>query len=429
MTHHWRDVAVNTPRLWTDIKVFGTKNSLDMVEAYLTRSKSIPLDMKVYLTIRSQSTPSVIQAICSHAGRWRRLSVACSASHRELLSLLFRSLHSHSAPLLELVDINAGKLEEDVDPEEASVYDGEDSGNEDANDRFREILTGGSPLLTTIKLCGLHLHNDMPALRMVTTLHIYAPKTPLLCTECCTIFSGLPALTNLWLCNFRLEFLPGSASSVTLPSLLSLHIMSTAAVHADSAFLRILWAPQLTHLLFDDFGHQDMEIIRKIPGWSITSPRYPSLSTLEVNSVGFTLSTWDIIDKYFPTVTNLILSSTDIDYLPDVLGPSSNASSPTDVRWPNLQVFTCNGFELPRDIEPLSVALSTRLATGRPLRKLCFPHPISYTRLDEHLRHAIVQLQQYTEIEGCERTRSHWSNVGKWYNDDGLVPIYWLFVT
>jgi hypothetical protein len=103
VTHHWRDVAVNTPRLWTEIKVFGMKNSLDMVEAYLTRSKSIPLDMKVYLTIRSQSTPSVIQAICSHVGRWRRLSVACGASHRELLSLLFRSLHSQSVPLLELV--------------------------------------------------------------------------------------------------------------------------------------------------------------------------------------------------------------------------------------------------------------------------------------------------------------------------------------
>jgi hypothetical protein len=186
VTHHWRDVAVNTPHLWTEIKVFRMKNSLDMVEAYLTRSKWLPLDMKVYLTIRSQSTPSVIQAICSHAGRWRRLSAICS--QRDLLSLLFRSLHSHSAPLLELVDINAGKLEENVDPEEASVYDGEDAWNEDANDRFREILTGGSPLLTTIKLCGLRLHDDMPALRMVTTLHIYAPKTPLLCTECCATY-------------------------------------------------------------------------------------------------------------------------------------------------------------------------------------------------------------------------------------------------
>jgi len=62
-------------------------------------------------------------------------------------------------------------------------------------------------------------------------------KTPLLCTECCTIFSGLPALTILWLYNFRHRSL--------FHRYYPFNIMSTVAVDADSAFLRILWAPQL----------------------------------------------------------------------------------------------------------------------------------------------------------------------------------------
>ncbi|KIM72628.1 hypothetical protein PILCRDRAFT_829639 [Piloderma croceum F 1598] len=360
-----------------------------------------------------------MRVITPHIGRWRRLNVICDLLCRTLSPVL-NSLHSFCAPLLEYVDIISLSLEGDIANEEDSIYD-EDRDEEDTNANVYEIFTGGAVSLKTIRLNGVCLSACLPPLSTVTTLHIYCTtEMSLPYTKFCPIFSGLPALTHLFLYDYRVELPVGSTSSALFPSLSSLHILESNAAESDPTLLAILSAPRLKHLFIDQFCDGMMEDLVQYPGWSTTSPRYPSLSSLTlVLSKNLEPTTWRLVEQSFATVTSLAVFCAQTDELSEVLNESSsNPSSSTDVRWPNLQTLLWGGLRFPNDIEPLSVALSGRLATDRPLRKLCIAEHTCLEGYD--LMHAIAKLQQYAEV--VESRSKRWDNLSFWYDQDELIP-------
>lgn len=75
----WRNVVINTPRLWTAIDT----DSLDLANLILTRSKNVPLDVEISPT----SSQVALVAIGVHIHRWRSLDAEAS-DVRRLLSYL-----------------------------------------------------------------------------------------------------------------------------------------------------------------------------------------------------------------------------------------------------------------------------------------------------------------------------------------------------
>ena len=84
VTRHWRNVAVSTPSLWTQIYIAEQHECLDAAAAYLTRSRCLPLDIEVEMGrphARSRwlpklpSTCSIIETLTPHVGRCRRRSI------------------------------------------------------------------------------------------------------------------------------------------------------------------------------------------------------------------------------------------------------------------------------------------------------------------------------------------------------------------
>lgn len=426
VTRHWRNVAMNTPSLWTCIDISNQIHNLDMVEMNLTRSGNLPLDIYIYLTTRSPSISSIMRAITPHIGRWRWLDILCDLSCRSLSPVL-NSLHSSCAPLLESVNIISLLSEGPPVIEGDSIYD-EDHDEEDVNASVHEILTGGAASLKTIRLNGVCLSDCLPPLSMVTKLHIYhTTEMPLPYTKFCTIFGGLPALTHLFLYNYHVELSAGSISSALFPSLSALHILKSDDAESDPTLLAIISAPRLKHLFIDQFCDGVMEGLVQNSGWSTTSPRYPSLSSLTlVLSKNLEPATWRLVEQSFATVTSLAVFCAQTDQLSEVLNePSSNPLPSTDVWWPSLQTLLWGGLQFPNDIEPLSVALSGRLATDRPLQKLRIAE---HTYLEGYdLMHAVAKLQQYAEV--AESRSKRWDHTFSfWYDEDRQVGVQKLVV-
>jgi hypothetical protein len=404
VTRHWRDVAMNTPSLWTVIAILNRKYVLDMVEAYLARSKSLTLDISIHLATKSPSTDSVMRAIILHIGRWRSFLVVCDPLWWHF-SIMVKSLHSCCAPRLESVEIVSYEFGWGVDVEDASVYDGGDAGEEDGSNAC-EIFTGGATLLKTVRMKGICLFDCLPAPSMVTSLHIHgATEEPLAYTKFCVIFRSLPALTHLFLYDYRVELPGGSASSVVFPSLSSLRILSSGRGRLDPMLLAIISAPQLRHLFVDEFCNDAMEFLVRYPGWSTTSPRYPLLSSLTLDLLEHIVPyTWRLIEQSFATVANLTVFVA-------FGGQQFIVSSIMDVRFPSLHTLSLGGLQFPNDVGLLSVALSARLEMGRPLQKLCLIGD-GYMNLS----HAIEQLQQYAEVE--ESRLKRWDpGPAMWYDE------------
>ena len=197
--------------------------------------------------------------------------------------------------------------------------------------------------MKTIQLSGICLYDCMPPLSTVTTLHIHGDSETLSLpyTRFCAIFGSLPALTHLFLYDYPVELPADTASSVLFPSLSSLHILSAEGANSDPMLLAILLAPKLEQLFVERLC-DDMEVLAQRAGWSITSPRYPSLTSLTLRlSEALQPSTWRFIEQSFATVTSLTVFHAEMEDLSEVLnGLSSNISSPTDVPWPRLQILS-----------------------------------------------------------------------------------------
>jgi|SRR5882762_1427341 len=89
VTRRWRNVAIGTPSLWTNI-VFSDKQPLDLVTSYMTRSRSIPLS--IHMIISATDMEPIVRSIVPHARRWHSLRARFSVT--ACLGQLLKSLIS-----------------------------------------------------------------------------------------------------------------------------------------------------------------------------------------------------------------------------------------------------------------------------------------------------------------------------------------------
>ena len=89
----WREVAVTTPDLWTEINM----TNLEAVEIFLERSGAVPLNVE----LRS-ANEDILQTVAAHAHRFRRFSVSTPRNPRYNPFAALRK----PAPLLERLEIS-----------------------------------------------------------------------------------------------------------------------------------------------------------------------------------------------------------------------------------------------------------------------------------------------------------------------------------
>lgn len=77
VSQHWKDVASQTPKLWTTIRRMKYQRSLEPIELYLHRSKASAIDLRVEIGggYGDDDIALFSNLFRIHLSRWHRLSI------------------------------------------------------------------------------------------------------------------------------------------------------------------------------------------------------------------------------------------------------------------------------------------------------------------------------------------------------------------
>ncbi|KDQ15783.1 hypothetical protein BOTBODRAFT_31265 [Botryobasidium botryosum FD-172 SS1] len=147
----WREIALNTPHLWTNVNVLAGPNLAFM---YAERSGAAPLDLSVSIETPSSHIDEARAIYWSrYADRWGSLKIRCSVQPATLEDSGVLLWLTRPAPVLESLEIST-------------------------NSEFGWQVSPGispdiqMPCLRKIKLFGFHLPLTLPIFRGLTIIHL-----------------------------------------------------------------------------------------------------------------------------------------------------------------------------------------------------------------------------------------------------------------
>jgi len=366
---HWRDVALNSPGVWSCVYISG-RQPLDVTRTWIRRSKGCMLDVTLNLRfVRQADVDPIIDIIVPHVGRWRRFFL--HATNHAGMDKVLSSIRRASAPHLKFFGIrNFG-------------YVGEGSVRS-------RILLHGTPVLQSVQLEYVPLWCSPPLVGLHTlnldhVLPTYA--------EFRDIATSCPSLSELILRNFypNLQL----HEPVTILSLSSLNSLAIKFDQSQSSaprqsFLSFLSFPNLEYL---ELSHCHLpELFQHFPRdgrlW------FPRLQTLRLSH-----ATISNCVKFLHTLSTI--SHLQLIHLSDLLKPAKETSaqfagedeliSPPDrLVWPNLKVVTMETNSLCHldALDALCFLVQYRIDIGRPLSRVRLS-PLLYRCLIGGSRRAI----------------------------------------
>ncbi|KZP18265.1 hypothetical protein FIBSPDRAFT_1046300 [Athelia psychrophila] len=362
VTRRWRDVATNTPRLWSKISV-EKHHGFKLCALYLTRTKVVPFDLTVSIMTAHKDFATFVQLLTDHMNHCRRLTIV-TASTIEADKLL-TTLLPLSAPLLESFDMSRKPT--------VSAQPWPLSRNIDVT-----ILAGGAPLLTTVRLSKVPC--CLPPLDSVTALHLLnVHPNSRLSGE--TLRDALLSLKRLTLLEVEGQIIDANVwlhgDAIELPALQTLRIGADDGQHFASQFLVLyeaIDAPSLQVLSLYNFGDDDLIFLST----SDKKP-FPALSTLMLIECGAVISQFGPIMRVFPQVETVVIER-NVPALLSLLQAADGES----VRWPRLRKLA-----IPRWLsshlpvhevhERLYNCVTGRIRIGHPIAELSLPN---HTRSD-----------------------------------------------
>lgn len=356
----WRYVSLDTPSLWTSIVRSPARTELDLIAAYLARSKTESIDVLLYIDYMEgarKTLDPVCELLAPHLGRLRQLDVL-TASRTGLIQLL-ESFASASAPRLKSIGLINFQYTIPGTP--------------------RRIFTGGAPSLTLIHLLGIDLNSCLPPTESVSGLKLVLVQNdhdPHRITVLRDNLNAMPALTYLEI-ESMLDTFPESfpaGLTIEMPALRSL------SIH----FTRLLSAPQLSRLLMaiespnlhalnlsfegsflEEMGDLDQALALKFTALNEFHILYYSPRCLRKFA------------QVFPSVTLIYLEFCTkhniVDFLPD-LNPVAQPPAPL---WPNLHSLSMRLTDI--SIPSLHETLVKRKQMGFPIGVLS----LNRTDIDE----------------------------------------------
>lgn len=341
VTSHWRQVALGTPKLWT--RIFRAHMLLEQMEAYLERSKIVPIDLHVESGHMSVNADSYTELIRPHMARCRHLSI--HAYYSDHLFAQLNLLAGQRAPFLRSLELVCTKFP-DLEHSEFHVSP--------------DVLSGGAPLLTALRVHAITVQrclslNTLQTVKMMSFSNLKDAYT----------MYHTPNLSHLRLESLLLdEELLSPMPPIVLPHLvmLSIYVEDIVGPGHLSKFLQALSAPSLETLF-----------LRDVPDDAVSEPlspaKFPALRYLVISSIHDDGSA-SAIRKFAvgcPYITHLTYSD-DLAFLRTVLAARSvNSGVSTPKYWPNLHTLS-----LPKNVEGeeiLRMVLSREDAGGR-LQKL-----------------------------------------------------------
>lgn len=382
VSHRWRNVALETPRIWADIPcvpvavpglppLIISEGRRERPAVYFSRSKSSPVNIRIANLLTNDFTPEFLSLLGDHIDHCRRLLIEHIPTGT--IPSLLKALSCRPAPILNWISISC-------EPVLPLLYYG--INHIEPNEPF---LPFGAPVLTTVHVDAIDmttLHFCLPAFSSVTSLRLSN-----LLIDIQEHYDALrDALTNLKaLTHLELEFEAFHQGLETLPielpNLQSLLLSVDDDAIASGGILNILRGcslislsllryfafpgypipetapfPSLQHLIFDNYSDE-------YPNFAWIADTFPDITRLTFGLSG------SFCGVSFQELLQVIQSGADEE-------DEDEESHDSDVRWPKLQIIAVS--DLPSgaaslDVNELYEVINDMQEVGRPIDKLLLP--------------------------------------------------------
>ena len=359
--HRFREITAHTPLLWADICFgYGCIRSRELLELYLSRSHGYPLDIELCIIASRPFDPvtELLPILQRHVARWRRFSVISGDAYWSYGPMM-EALRSLYAPRLEVLELS---VEWDFD------YEGGFSNG---------ILSGGTPVLSSVRLMGISLATGYPSLTSVTHLTIGCVgepvQMPYRVVQCAlTTASSLVKLViweDMHICigDDKID------EPISIPSLLSFEILCFGrAGRLLPRTLSLIAAPNLESLSLDMPGKDHIPSLTAAVKVYPISQRFPRLTNITLWLVKGSGKDIDdgLTDIYtaIPGVTDL---RTAVGKSPATL--RSLIASEGLVHLPKLQSICVRQLWDKQYLELICQVISSRRRAGCPVARLGVP--------------------------------------------------------
>ncbi|CCM05838.1 uncharacterized protein FIBRA_08074 [Fibroporia radiculosa] len=349
VSRRWRNVAISTPTLWTNLHIAPLR-PYRWPHLALERSRNHPLD--VSLDFCSKSAPSSAAVIASmsivfpHRDRWRRFSLI--AHHRNVVLIVGEMLadaRSYSLRYLRLSLTGSGP-----------------AGNQEV--AIPRLLDGGAPALSSVRFDSVALPWRKPPLVGLSALDIrWLWSRKLAFPQFQDLLAASPTLTRLVLRGKHVDLrASGDYTPIALPHLRDLE------VSGDNVCLMcsLLVPPVLETLTL---ANVDQSEFREFMEWlPVSGARYSALTSLVLLNVAMSPLTRGFISA-FATITKLVIINSGADRFLELLRPKQpvNNANPDGLAWPRLKDVTLLD---DTSYDKLHAMVTERAAHGLPLQRL-----------------------------------------------------------
>lgn len=381
VSSHWRDVALDTPQLWTRIDIYSL-HSLAWIPSYLARSSTLPIDVRFDIWQSDRSSSSIpaattilplIEATLPHIERWQSLMLF-TYQRRTARTILSR-MSKATAPTLQRLRV--------------SVDGSDDFGPSNNDATVDTFFAGGASQLLCAEIDGLWY---LPPLGNLTALELHASieALPLSYIDFSIIANTAPHLAHLAIRGVVdvSRWPTPAALALEMPSIRSL-LFSNENMFS-TIFLTSVAVPNLQSLWMDYPNHAIPESFFNSPMFS-TANNFPALRYLTLQSYDF--YGIEFLARVFPSVTHLHLAycnTSHIRYLRDALLNKDHRW------WPHLHavaIQTTRDHYVEKLEQTFEEITGSRVHDGMPIKKLF---------LDLHGFLALSKsntLQEHTKLE------------------------------
>lgn len=347
---HWRTVAVETPSLWTTIDVsYDERPPYERINAYLERSKSLPLHIRVDceppdddFCVNDEEGPrplsiaelwELFELLIPHVPRWG--SVRIDVGSYEHMHTFLEAASAPSVPPAAQLEMLQLYHHEDMETDEATVF-----AKPDLSTHFT-LFGGSAPRLQSIALWGVHVNWSQDWLQSalnLTDLEIAYHSEDVRPTWAAfsSMLRSAPALETLSLCSSGPSGHPTGwiidpstedwSENVNSPILLgnlSELVLAFFPSYYAIGLLRKLCTPALKRLTLDfEDGDYDDLISQLVGPATVVTPSFNgqsrnllrSLESLKLAGLPCNSSSVDLLYAELVNVKTLHLS---MAYLPD----------------------------------------------------------------------------------------------------------------
>ncbi|KAI0760711.1 hypothetical protein C8Q74DRAFT_1298391 [Fomes fomentarius] len=374
VSRQWRDIAINTPDLWTNIAIRHPR-PYGWVPLCLERSCGQPIDITIDCRSNLLTAPVVdhlLSRFMPHVGRWRRF--ALMTSDPATIYAVGLKLANACAPMLRHLQLSLSGS----------------SGNQEVI--LPKILQGGARTLSSVRFDSLSTPWDAPPLVSLTCLDLrwLWHQTRLQYEQFRGVLASSPNIRALILRGTYIHLHAGRAyPPLAIPTLRYLEL-SGDHVCRMSSLLSTPGLVELTLANLDETEFREFVASLPLPDEDGTGGRYPALQSLSLLNASMCTPTRRFTFA-LPTITHLtVINSATAKFLQLFRKEHAEDTGDNALSWPNLRKLTLVD-EV--DYFLLYGVVRDRAAADSPFERLVLNAPFIH---DDNL---VANLEEFVRVD------------------------------